>query len=75
LVNSIIRAKYRGALIALSIDGMKKSGSKHLSIPIPPGVFEREVYVSCGRSMLRRFQMSGQTLESEEVSDRLLLTW
>jgi DNA adenine methylase len=75
LINSIIRAKLRGALIALSIDGMKKSGSKHLSLPIPCGVFEREVYVSCGRSMLRRFQMSGQTLESEEVSDRLLLTW
>jgi DNA adenine methylase len=75
LINSIIRAKFRGALIALSIDGTKKSGTKHLSLPIPPGVFKREVFVSCGRSMLRRFQMSGQTLESEEVSDRLLLTW
>lgn len=75
LINSIIRAKFRGVCIALSIDGLKKSGTKHLTLPIPPGVFEREVFVSCGRSMLRRFQMSGQTLESEEVSDRLLLTW
>lgn len=75
LINSIIRAKFRGVCIALSIDGFKKSGTKHLSLPIPPCVFEREVFVSCGRSMLRRFQMSGQTLESEEVSDRLLLTW
>lgn len=75
LINAIIKAKFRGAYIALSIDGIKKSGTKHLSLPIPSGIFEREVFVSCGRSMLRRFQMSGRTLESEEVSDRLLLTW
>jgi DNA adenine methylase len=75
LINAIIRAKFRGALVALSIDGIKKSGTRHLFLPIPPGVFETEVYVNCGRSMLRRFQMSGQTLESEEVADRLLLTW
>jgi DNA adenine methylase len=75
LINSIIKAKFRGALVALSIDGMKKSGTKHLKLPIPPGIFEREVYVHCGRSMLRRFQMTGKTLESELVSDRLLLTW
>ena len=75
LINSIIRAKFRGVCVALSIDGIKKSGAKDLLLPIPPGIFEREVFVSCGRSMLRRFQMPGQTLESEEVSDRLLLTW
>ena len=61
--------------MALSIDGTKRSGNKICNVPMPEGVFEREASVNCGRSMLRRFQMAGETLESEEVSDRLLLTW
>ena len=75
LLRAIKSAKQKGALVALSIDGTKKSGEKSFDFPICNGVFEREVFVNCGRSMLRRFQMSGQTLESEQVSDRLLLTW
>jgi len=71
----IERCKRRGVRVALSIDGTKKSGDKHVSLPIPEGLFEREVYVQLGRSMLRRFQMDGQTLETEHVSDRLLLTY
>ncbi len=38
------------------------------------GLFEKEVFVNCGRSMLKRFQMGGKTLEGEVVTDRLLLT-
>jgi len=38
-------------------------------------LFEEEIFVSVGSSMLRRFQMEGQTLESELVSDRLLLSY
>ena len=53
----------------------KKSGKKKCDIPIPDGLFERQVFINAGRSMLRRFQMDGQTLESEMVSDRLLLTY
>lgn len=75
LFNTIERAKRRGVRIALSLDGTKKSGKKHIALPIPDGLFEREVYVQLGRSMLRRFQMDGQTLEAEHVSDRLLLTY
>jgi DNA adenine methylase len=67
--------KRRGVYVALSIDGTKKSGSKLCELPIPDGLFEREIFVHCGRSMLRRFQMDGQTLEEEHVSDRLLLTY
>ena len=33
------------------------------------------VFLELGRSMLKRFQMNGQTLENHEVSDRLLLTY
>ena len=61
--------------VALSIDGTKKSGDRTCAIPLPPGLFEREVMIDLGRSMLRRFQMEGQSLEAEQVSDRLLLTW
>ncbi|MDP8993477.1 MAG: Dam family site-specific DNA-(adenine-N6)-methyltransferase [Pseudomonadota bacterium] len=67
--------KRRGVRVALSIDGTKKSGDKKVALPIPEGLFEREVFVHIGRSMLRRFQMDGQTLEAEHVSDRLLLTY
>jgi DNA adenine methylase len=61
--------------VALSIDGTKKSGKHKVDLPIPPGLFEKEVFIDCGRSMLRRFQMDGQTLEEEHVTDRLLLTY
>lgn len=75
LFDAIARCKSRGAFVALSIDGTKRSGGKHCRVPIPEGLFETEVFVNCGRSMLRRFQMAGQTLEQEIVADRLLLTY
>jgi DNA adenine methylase len=61
--------------VALSIDGSKRSGSHNCVVDIPPGLFESEAMLDLGRSMLRRFQMQGQTLEAERVSDRLLRTW
>jgi len=67
--------KRRSVFVALSIDGTKRSGDLVCDIAMPNGLFEREVFVSCGRSMLRRFQMGGQTLEKEIVADRLLLTY
>jgi DNA adenine methylase len=67
--------KRRGVYVALSIDGTKRSGDFVCDIAMPTGLFEREVFLSCGRSMLRRFQMGGQTLEGEIVADRLLLTY
>jgi DNA adenine methylase len=75
LLEEIEKAKERGIKVALSIDGHKKSGNYICDIPVPLNLFERENYVECGRSMLRRFQMEGQTLESETVADRLLLTY
>jgi DNA adenine methylase len=75
LFEVIERCKSRGAFVALSIDGTKRSGDKVCDVPIPGGLFETEAAVNCGRSMLRRFQMAGQTLENEVVSDRLLLTY
>ena len=75
LFGAIDRAKCRGVYVVLSIDGKKKSGRKHVNVNAPTGLFETEFSINCGRSMLRRLQMEGKTLEAEVVSDRLLLTW
>ena len=74
-MNTIADCKTRGVRVALSIDGKKKSGRVECDLDIPDGLFEREVYVDCGRSMLRRFQREGESLEDEVVHDRLLLTY
>ncbi len=75
LFQIIDRCKSRGVYVALSIDGSKKSGNYICDLEIPDGLFGREIFVHCGRSMLKRFQMSGRTLEREVVKDRLLLTY
>lgn len=75
LLEIVRRCKARGVYVALSIDGSKRSGGWTHKLSVPPGLFEREVSVNCGRSMLKRFQMNGRTLEDEVVSDRLLLTY
>ncbi len=75
LLDCIKEAKDKGIYVALSIDGNKKSGNYLCDLPIPTNLFEEEIYISLGGSMLRRFQMEGQTLENEQVSDRLLLTY
>ena len=75
LFDEISKAKARGVYVALSIDGTKKSGDTSCDLPLPKGLFEREIMLNVGRSMLKRFQMGGQTMEAEEVRDRLLLTY
>ena len=75
LLEAIIDCKMRGVSVALSIDGTKFSGRKLCDVPVPGGLFEREEFVKLGRSMLKRFQMDGRSLEDHEVSDRLLLTY
>ncbi|MBI2820144.1 MAG: DNA adenine methylase, partial [Acidobacteria bacterium] len=75
LFGTIRDCKERGAYVALSIDGTKRSGNLVCDVPIPKGLFEREILIHCGRSMLKRFQMNGKTLEGEVVHDRLLLTY
>lgn len=75
LFEAIERCKSRGVYVVLSIDGTKRSGDFVCDVPIPDKLFRREVFVHCGRSMLKRFQMEGRTLEKEVVADRLLLTY
>lgn len=75
LFSKIQECKDRGVRVVLSIDGSKKSGDFLCDIKIPKDLFESEFSVNCGRSMLKRFQMQGKSLETEVVSDRLLLTY
>lgn len=75
LFGAISECKDRGVHVLLSIDGTKKSGSILCDVKIPDGLFVREVAVNVGRSMLRRFQREGETLEDEIVQDRLLMTF
>ncbi len=75
LVEMIAECKSNGAKVALSIDGTKKSGTKRIPVDWPKSLFEREVLLDCGSSMLRRFQNGGSAMVGEGVHDRLLLTW
>lgn len=75
LIEAIAACKARGVRVALSIDGSKRSGAVECDFAFPPGLFAREHRVNLGRSMLKRFQMQGCTLESHMVSDRLMLSW
>ena len=75
LFEAIAACKARGVYVVLSIDGTKYSGRKLCDVPVPDRLFEREVFLSLGRSMLKRFQMDGKSLEEHEVTDRLLLTY
>ncbi|MFR9652123.1 MAG: Dam family site-specific DNA-(adenine-N6)-methyltransferase [Rikenellaceae bacterium] len=75
LFTKIDEAKSKGVRVALSIDGTKKSGAMICDISIPKGLFENELNISVGGSMLKRFQIEGRELINENVSDRLLLTY
>jgi DNA adenine methylase len=74
LMDSIQEAKSKGVYVALSIDGSKRSDTHQIDIELPKDLFEVEASVNIGRSMLKRFQSLGETLEGEVVQDRLLLT-
>ncbi len=75
LISEIKKWKKIGAKVALSIDGHKKSGKKIVNINIPEGLFERQLLIDGGSSMLKRFQKKDQIMLGEDVNDRLLLTW
>jgi DNA adenine methylase len=75
LWDAVGQAGERGARVAVSVDGWRKSGEKSIELGIPDGLFERELLVERGGCMLRRFQMTGSDMAFEQVADRLLLTW
>ena len=71
----IAECKNRGAYVTLSINGMRKSKKKDISVDIPGSLFEREILIDCGTSMIDRLQDSGREMVNEKVHDKLLLTW
>ena len=75
LFDRVADCKRRGVHVALSLDGSKKSGKHQVHLKIPKSLFKKQLSINCGRSMLKRFQMHGRTLEMEVVADRLLLTY
>lgn len=75
LWDSIAECKSRGAYVMLSINGMRESQKKDISAEIPLDLFEREILVDCGTSMIDRLQNSGCEMTNEKVHDKLLLTW
>ncbi|MHB8243327.1 MAG: DNA adenine methylase [Solirubrobacteraceae bacterium] len=65
----------RGASVAVSVDGWRRSGDKEIDPFLVEGMFARELIIERGGCMLRRFQMSGEDMAMEQVADRLLLSW
>lgn len=75
LLRCIARCRDRGVAVVLSIDGTKKSGDLLCDVPIPKGIFAREVLLDLGHSMLKRFQMKDLDMKNHKIKDRLLLTY
>lgn len=75
LFKKIADCKSRGVYVMLSINGTRESNKKDISIIPPTGLFEREISINCGTSMIDRLQNAGQTMKNEIVHDKLLLTW
>lgn len=75
LWDKIAECKERGVCVMLSMNGTRESKKKDISIDIPAGLFERELIVNCGTSMIDRLQNSGKDMIDEVVHDKLLLTW
>lgn len=75
LWQKIAENKQRGVKVILSINGMRDSKKKDISITPPDGLFERKLLVNCGTSMIDRLQNNGKTMKDKKVDDQLLLTW
>lgn len=75
LLEVIQTCKNRGVKVALSIDGFKKSKQRQVELNLIKDLFERELIIAGGSSMLKRFQKKDQLMIGEDVHDFLLLTW
>lgn len=71
----IAECKERGVKVMLSINGMRDSKKKDISVTPPNGLFERKLFVNCGTSMIDRLQSNGKEMKDKKVDDQLLLTW
>jgi DNA adenine methylase len=74
LYRFINEIKNKNGFVALSIDGKKKSGEKNIILDYKETLFEEEVFIELGGSMLKRFQLKESDTLKHRVQDRLLLT-
>ena len=75
LFECIKTAKQKGAYVAMSLDGNKKSGKEQADIEIPENLFERIIDINDRISMLLRFQRFEKKLTHERDSEKLFLTY
>ena len=74
LYDFIDKSKRKGCFVALSIDGKKKSGEQNIELDYNKDIFDEEVFIELGGSMLKRFQLKEGNTSKHRVQDRLLLT-
>lgn len=74
LLEKLEFVKKKGAFIALSMDGSKKSGNKIIDLNIPKNLFTKEFSINLKGSMLKRFQRKDKNVKDEFVKDRLLIS-
>lgn len=75
LWKKIEECKARDVKVMLSINGKKDSGKTDISAAPPKGLFERQLFIDCGTSMVDRLQNSGKSMNDKKINDQLLLTW
>lgn len=75
LWDAIESCKSKGVMVALSINGYRKSKAKNIAPKPPDGLFEQEMIVNCGTSMIDRLKQKNGTMNNDLVHDKLLLTW
>lgn len=75
LWESISKAKEKGVKVAVSLNGMRESNTKDISITPPDGLFEHVLNIDVGISMVDRLQKSGKKMNHSRVTDRLMLTY
>tara|TARA_A100001011_G_scaffold362255_1_gene411057 strand:- start:1020 stop:1901 length:882 start_codon:yes stop_codon:yes gene_type:complete len=74
LYDFIGKVNLKNGFVALSIDGRKKSGEHNVELDYEATLFEEEVFIELGGSMLKRFQLKERDTSKHKVQDRLLLT-
>jgi len=71
LINVIQECKLKNIYIALSVDGKKDNEYNKY---IEQSIFKQKIDISCGKSMLKRFQNKGKKIKNK-ITDKLLLTY
>jgi DNA adenine methylase len=65
--------KKKNGFVALSIDGKKKSGERNVELNYEVDLFEEEVFIELGGSMLKRFQLKEQSTAKHRVSGQAIV--